>query len=93
MQKNGNRIYKVGSKLVELKKSMLDKLREWNKPPYDVSERLDRNIVAALLVACVGIKKLAKHDIEDDVVFFIKSKQNKHAFSRTVFSNVFVLQR
>lgn len=60
--------------MVEIKKSMLDKMLEWSTPPYNVSERLDRNIVAALLVACVGVGKLANNEIEDDVMVFINSK-------------------
>lgn len=58
LQKNGNRIYKIGSKPVELKKNILDRIIEWSTPPYDVSQRLDRNIVAALLISCVGIEKV-----------------------------------
>lgn len=73
-QNNGNRIYKVGSKVVEIRKSILDKILEWSTPPYDESERLDRNIVAALLIACVGIENLAKHKVDDVVMDFMKSK-------------------
>lgn len=60
--------------MVEIKKSILDKINEWSTPPYDISERLDRNVVAALLIACVGVDKLAKDEIEDDVMHFINSK-------------------
>lgn len=74
LQKNGNRIYKIGSKMVEVKKSILDRILEWSTPPYDRSERLDKRIVAALLVACVGGEKLAVDEIENDVMDFINSE-------------------
>lgn len=58
-----------------IRKDILDKILEWSTPPYDVNERLDRNIVAALLVECVGGKKLAANEIESEVMDFISSKQ------------------
>lgn len=75
-QENGNRIYKIGSKFIEVQKCVLDKIREWSIPPYDISIRLDRKIVGLLLVACVGVEKLAVNEIEDDVMKFIKSKSH-----------------
>lgn len=60
--------------MIEIKKSIIDKILEWNTPPYDVNERLDKKIVGALLVACVGGEKLAQNEIEVDAMNFIKSK-------------------
>lgn len=74
LQKNGSRIYKIGTKPVELEKSILDKILEWSTPPNDVSQRLDKNIVAALLIACVGVEKVSTGQIEQDVMGFLYSK-------------------
>lgn len=52
----------------------MDKILEWSTPPYDVSQRLDKNIVAALLIACVGVEKVSIGQIEQDVMDSIYSK-------------------
>lgn len=91
LQENGTRLYKVGSKYVEIKKNILDCMREWSSPPFDESARLDKNIVGMLLVACVGVKKLAVNDIEDDVMRFINGKPRNIncGFKPTIYTMFF----
>lgn len=74
--------------MVEIKKSVLDKILEWSTPPYDKNKTLHLKIVAALLLSCVGVDKLAKHEIEDDAKDFVKSK-TKLVITEIVFSNSF----
>lgn len=78
--------------MVEIKKSVLDKILEWSTPPYDENKILDHKIVAALLLSCVGVDKLAKHEIEDDAKDFVKSK-TKLVITKIVFSNWFFFFR
>lgn len=67
-------MYKIGSRLVEIKKAILDKIREWSIPPFGTNLKMDRKVVAALLIACVGVQKLANSDIADGVMDFIECK-------------------
>lgn len=74
--------------MVEIKKIILDKILEWSQPPYDASERIDKKIVAALLVACVGGEKLAQHEIEADAMHLIRSKNSQKVF---IFSPSYIV--
>lgn len=46
-------MYKIGGRLVEIKKTIL----EWSIPPFGTNLKIDRKVVAALLIAC-GCSKI-----------------------------------
>lgn len=75
--------------MVEIKKVILDKLIEWNQPPYNASERIDKKIVATLLVTCVGGEKLAQHEIDPDAMYLIQSKCVHYIVSMSFFLQMF----
>lgn len=70
--------------MVEVNNKLLDKIREWATPPYKYSRRLDEKIVRSLLIACVGIHKLAANEIEDGVMEFIGGNIRNYFLIETI---------
>lgn len=64
-------MYRIGERLVEIKKEILDKIREWKLPPFDTNAQIDRKVVGAMLIACVGVRMLANSEIPDGVIDFV----------------------
>lgn len=69
---DGHRTYKVGQKLIKIKKKAVDKMIEWNLPPTNERISHDKRIVRALMYFCVNETEFANKKIEESVIEFIK---------------------
>lgn len=49
----------------------------WNKPPFKHDAAFDKRFVFALILALTEEEKLAKNEIPQEVMEFVKGKLNK----------------
>lgn len=72
MQK-GDRRYKIGNKLTTIGKPLIGKIMAWSTYPFNEQNDLDKRLVEALLIACVGSKSInVGLEVEGEVIDFIK---------------------
>lgn len=71
---NGHRSYKVGQKLIKLKKKSVEKLREWNLFPSSELILLDKRIIRALVYSCVKNDGFENAEEKQSVLDFIHGK-------------------
>lgn len=71
LQANGNRIYEVGGKYIEVPKIVVEKIRSFATKPFDVGEKHDKKVVELLLIVCVGTKITTGDKIDKDVRDFV----------------------
>lgn len=49
-----------------LKSDTLKRFRKWLRSPFDKIIQIDKKVIKLVLISCVGTRKLAAHDIDDD---------------------------
>lgn len=74
IQKNGNRIYKVGSRFVQLPKQFLNKVQSWTTFPFCRHTKYDRKIVESILILTIGSTNINAETIDENVKNFIRGK-------------------
>lgn len=72
-QKQGHRIYMLGTKQLEIPKRVIETFREYNTI-FPASESYDQRMTVALLLMCVSTNDLATHTVDPDIKEFISGK-------------------
>lgn len=71
LQKNGNRIYKVGATYIQVPKIVINEIRSLATKPFDTAARYDKKVVDLLLIICVGTKNVTDDKITQPVRDFV----------------------
>lgn len=71
-QKNGNRVYKVGSRLIQIPRNVLTVFRSWATHPFEKNEKYDEKIVKSLLILIIGTGSISENNIDQNVKDFVK---------------------
>lgn len=66
------RVYRIVQNLMEIPMTASNKFNKWRVPPFKAKEIFDVQITGAILMVCIGRKKLSEYIIDEDVVSFIK---------------------
>lgn len=74
LQKNGNRIYEVGGRNIELSKSYLNTLQGWSTNAFNVQTKHDQKLVDSLLIFYAGAQGVTFECINEVVKDFIRGK-------------------
>lgn len=64
----------IGGKLIEIPKKVVDKIIEWNQGANRNDSEYDKKVCQMLLLSLVSKEGLRKHQVNGDVIQFIKGE-------------------
>lgn len=71
-QKNGSRVYQVGTNLVEIPNMVIQSFIRWSLPPHNEDRERDKRLATSLLLVLVSEEKLKAFDVDDASMQFVR---------------------